>query len=177
MAPSVADELAGLVRSGAVTVRAGRAADVPADVVVDCTGPRPFASRGWNDLVDALLDYGVARPDALGLGLDVDDDGALVDQGGATSPRLWALGPARRGHQWESTAVPEIRQHAARIATLLRSAPPEASTQGTGGTCGARVARRTPSPTAVPGVRPAGVVAVPSAEELVPAAPQARGLD
>lgn len=181
MAPSVADELAGLVRSGVVTVRAGRAAEVPADVVMDCTGPRPFASRGWNDLVDALLDYGVARPDALGIGLDVDDDGALVDQGGATGPRLWALGPARRGHQWESTAVPEIRQHAARIATLLRPAPSDAATQGTGVGPRARVARRSPSPAAVPGVgpgvRPADVVAVPSVEQLVPAAPQARGLD
>ena len=116
MSPVVAAELQGLLASGRLVVGPAVGAS---DAVVDCTGPRPFASRGWNPLVDALLDSGAARPDRLGIGLDVDDRGRLRSASGAVDDRLLVVGPARRGSQWESTAVPEIRAAAHAVADLV----------------------------------------------------------
>ena len=87
--------------------------------VVNRTGPNPDPTRPPSPLVDALLARGLARPDPLRLGLDVGADGGLVDRGGRVDPRLLTVGPPRRGRLWESTAVPEIRQQAAGVATLL----------------------------------------------------------
>ena len=43
-------------------------------------------------------------------------DGAVRDASGTASAVLSVLGPGRRGSQWESTAIPEIRQHAVALA-------------------------------------------------------------
>lgn len=112
MSPVVAAELHGLLDSGRLTIGAP---DGEFDAVVDCTGPRPFAEPGWNPLVDALLASGAGRPDALGIGLDIGSDGRLR---GAAAP-VYVVGPARRGTQWESTAIPEIRQHATEVAATV----------------------------------------------------------
>ncbi|MGT2425118.1 FAD/NAD(P)-binding protein [Amnibacterium kyonggiense] len=111
MSPIVAAELHDLLASGRLVIGDPEGAY---DVVVDCTGPRPFAEPGWNPLVDALLASGAARADALGIGIDVDGDGRA--RGSAT---LFVVGPARRGSQWESTAIPEIRQHATEVAATV----------------------------------------------------------
>jgi uncharacterized NAD(P)/FAD-binding protein YdhS len=119
MSPVVARELQDLIDAGRLVIGAptGRY-----DAVVDCTGPRPTAAAGWNPLVDALLAAGTARPDALGIGLDIDPDGRLVSAAGPVS-RLFVVGPARRGTQWESTAVPEIRTHATEVAAAVAALP------------------------------------------------------
>ena len=108
MSPIVADELQGLLDSGRLEIGAPSGAY---EAVVDCTGPRPFAEAGWNPLVDALLASGTGRPDPLGIGLDIDGTGRLLG-----ADRVFVVGPARRGTQWESTAIPEIRQHATEVA-------------------------------------------------------------
>ena len=116
MSPVVAAELQGLLDDGRLVV------GTPSgdyDAVVDCTGPRPFAEPGWNPLVDALLASGAARTDALGIGLDIDAHGRLRDASGTAAPNLFVVGPARRGSQWESTAIPEIRQAATEVAALV----------------------------------------------------------
>jgi uncharacterized NAD(P)/FAD-binding protein YdhS len=116
MSPVVAAELHGLVDAGRLVIGAPSGSY---DAVIDCTGPRPFAEAGWNPLVDALLASGIARPDPLGIGLDIDLQGRLRDGTGAPNPRLFVVGPARRGTQWESTAIPEIRRHATEVAALI----------------------------------------------------------
>lgn len=120
MAPQVARRIGGLVGSGRLRilpVDAPRGNDF--DVVVDCTGPQPVSLRGWSRLVDQLLHRGLARPDALALGLDTDEEAAIVGQSGAPSRRIFAIGYARRGTMWECTAVPEIRAHAEHLAAVL----------------------------------------------------------
>ena len=62
---------------------------------------------------------GLARPDPLFLGLDVDPQGALIDYKGKPSPSLFTIGPTRKGQLWETTAVPEIRQQAEHLAEHL----------------------------------------------------------
>lgn len=111
MSPVVAAELQALLDAGRLVIGAPEG---DYDAVVDCTGPRPFAEPGWNPLVDALLASGTARPDALGIGLDIDGAGRLED-----TPNVFVVGPARRGTQWESTAIPEIRQHATEVAAAI----------------------------------------------------------
>ena len=39
-----------------------------------------------------------------------------VDSSGRTHGGVWILGPLRRGSAWETTAVPEIRAQARRLA-------------------------------------------------------------
>jgi uncharacterized NAD(P)/FAD-binding protein YdhS len=89
------------------------------DHVVNCTGPRSQLGIGTPPLVRALLDAGLARLDAHGIGLDTDPHGALVGGDGTSSDRLHAIGALRRGTLLESTAIPELRQQAARLAALI----------------------------------------------------------
>jgi len=51
--------------------------------------------------------------------LSCDADGGLVDAAGRVSNRLFTLGPLRKGELWESTAVPELRVQAERLARRL----------------------------------------------------------
>lgn len=115
MAPAVAAEVADLQAAGRLTI--GRVDGTAGfDAVVDCTGPRPIPSRGWNPLLDSLLATGRVQADRLGLGIAVDADGAPIDRRGRPSPVLTVIGPARRGTEWECTAVPEIRAQATAYA-------------------------------------------------------------
>jgi uncharacterized NAD(P)/FAD-binding protein YdhS len=59
------------------------------------------------------------RTDGLGLGLDTDEQGRLLDAFGRPSRRLFLVGPLRKGLLWENTAVPELRVEAKRMADLL----------------------------------------------------------
>jgi uncharacterized NAD(P)/FAD-binding protein YdhS len=46
--------------------------------------------------------------------------GELLDAEGRASDVLYYVGPLLRATYWESTAVPELRIHAARLARELR---------------------------------------------------------
>jgi uncharacterized NAD(P)/FAD-binding protein YdhS len=81
------------------------------DYVINCTGPLHSIERTKEPLLRALLDQGVAHPDHLGIGLDVDEYSRV---GGAK--RLWALGQLTKGRYWEIIAVPDIREQAAAVA-------------------------------------------------------------
>jgi uncharacterized NAD(P)/FAD-binding protein YdhS len=142
--PQTAAGLERLRRDGRLTVLAGDVRSVAADAtalavelrprggtttsrlrvdhIVNCAGPRPQLVDDPPRLVRALLDAGLARLDAHGLGLDTDRDGALLDRAGTSSQRLFAIGALRRGTLLESTAVPELRAQARDVAALATSA-------------------------------------------------------
>lgn len=139
MAPAVGDEIARLEVTGALALRSARVAGIDADgdtltvairhagesrvlraaAVVNCTGPCSDVTRGGSPFLSRLVADGLATPHRSGIGLDVDDDGALLDAEGHPSPALTAIGPLRRGHLFESTAIPEIRVQAADLARRL----------------------------------------------------------
>jgi uncharacterized NAD(P)/FAD-binding protein YdhS len=75
----------------------------------NCTGPLHLIERTRDPLLRSLLDRQQARPDHLGIGLDVDDHARAGE-------RLWALGPLTKGRSWEIIAVPDIRDQAAAVA-------------------------------------------------------------
>ena len=97
--------------------------------VINCTGPDTDLARVDVPLVRSLRESGLVRPDELGLGLDTDDDGRLLDREGHASRLLFLVGPLRKGLLWENTAVPELRVEARRMAELLGGEDGSASEQ------------------------------------------------
>ena len=71
-------------------------------------------------LLDSLLRQGVLTPCPLGLGIRTSPRYALLDREGNASEVLFHTGPLLKADHWESTAVPELRVHAARLAAHLR---------------------------------------------------------
>ncbi|RCG29496.1 hypothetical protein DQ384_20910 [Sphaerisporangium album] len=91
--------------------------DLRVDWLVNGTGPASGADR--DPFLARLLADGVIRPGPLGLGLDADGDGAVLDTTGRPSDHVFTLGPPLRGKWYETTAVPEIRAQAAALAPRL----------------------------------------------------------
>ena len=87
--------------------------------VINCTGSEADCRRIDDSLITSLFVQGLARPDSLFLGLDVDQHGRLIDYNGTISRLLYAIGPPRKGSLWETTTVYEIRQQAVEIAQRL----------------------------------------------------------
>jgi uncharacterized NAD(P)/FAD-binding protein YdhS len=90
---------------------------VEAAAVVNCTGP--MCDVDSYPLGRRLHERGLVQPDPLGLGVLVTDDGAALGASGLADPRLRVLGALRRGALYESTAIPEIRDQAAQIASAI----------------------------------------------------------
>jgi uncharacterized NAD(P)/FAD-binding protein YdhS len=155
MAPAVGAVVAELLRQGRFEVRAARLsavvatasgydvtlagpdeAQLHADVIVNCTGPALSAVHGSDQLLTRLVARGLAQYDALGIGLQTDPSGALLNGHSHPQADLLAIGPLRRGDLWESTAVPEIRQQAAAIAVQVTRFLAAATRHSAGSTAG-----------------------------------------
>ena len=141
MAPENARTIDALLEAGRLQVLAGRVAGVSetgsaievrvaprgkaspkiltAARVVNCTGPGMDYSLSSDGLVRDLLARGLARPGPMGLGFDADHDGALIGSDGRPSTALFTLGPPLKGRDWETTAVPEVREQALALAKRL----------------------------------------------------------
>jgi uncharacterized NAD(P)/FAD-binding protein YdhS len=123
MAPEIAERVVALRSAGLLEIRRGGVAAWPglADyaAVVNCAGPGRLPGSA-SPLVRGLLDAGQARVGPHDLGLAIDAAGRLIAADGRAHDRLWVIGPLRRGTQWETTAVPEIRAQAHRLATDLQ---------------------------------------------------------
>lgn len=92
--------------------------------IYDCSGIVKNVSEGSIGLLRSLIDRGLARPDALGIGLDVTTGCAVVDAEGKASRRLYAVGPLTRGAFFEIDAIPEIRVQCAELAERLIAQAP-----------------------------------------------------
>jgi len=130
-----------LERAGVLAIHAGRLEEVTAvddaveviwrprgatrtrawlvDRVINCTGPDSRADAQSDPLLQSLLANGLVRSDALSLGIEVAPDGRTLGSDGRPVDRLYYLGPWLRARDWEATAVPELREHAAALARLL----------------------------------------------------------
>jgi len=140
LAPEVATEVDVLLREDTLIVHRGRIAsmrDIPGGVSVDwhdasgslwklqvarvinCTGPEGNYAAIDLPLVVQMRRAGWLSPDALGLGVETDEDGRLLGSDRSPVAGLFTIGPLRRPALWESTAIPEIRTQAAALARLL----------------------------------------------------------
>ena len=82
------------------------------DYVVNCTGPTNF-TKGYPSCIAPLVREGVVSFDRYGMGLNVDSSYKVP---GAS---IWGIGPMCRGTFWETTAMPEIRAQAQKIASSV----------------------------------------------------------
>jgi len=151
-APEIFSAVEALLREGRLRIAAGRllrleagrdgvtvrfrrrgertAEEVKVGTVVNCTGPSGNVAALGEPLFDTLLRQGVLTPCPLGLGIRTDSGYALVDREGVASDTFFHVGPLLKADHWESTAVPELRVHAARLAARLRGAETPAAIAG-----------------------------------------------
>ncbi len=106
-----------------VRLRGGeRIATLSADRIVNCTGPTTAFARIGDPLVRALLGKGLAKPDRVGLGLEVTAECAVIDASDHPHDSLFATGPLTRGAFWEMLAVAELRRQAPETARRILEA-------------------------------------------------------
>ena len=140
MAPAVAEEVgkvadAGIFSTAAARVLAAygttdgvtlsvrrRGEPVPEalkfDWIVNCTGPGSGREFGLPPVAAGLTRAGYLEEDTLGLGVRSTPNGqAVVD--GRVIEDLIVIGSLRKGGEWESTAVPELRVQAELAADAI----------------------------------------------------------
>ena len=91
------------------------------DTVVNCTGPASDLEKIPDPLCQALVRRKLVKKGPLGQGIATDDRLAVRDTAGQADDRIYALGPMLKGQLWETTAIPEIRSQAERLAETLLS--------------------------------------------------------
>ncbi|MDE2447966.1 MAG: hydroxyacylglutathione hydrolase, partial [Gammaproteobacteria bacterium] len=140
-----------LRRSGRLVIHAGRVLDMEpvgrqvsvtwrargttaattilVDRVVNCTGPQYDLRHTRDRLLRSLTAQGTVVRDAFGVGIMTDEFGAALDASGRIAGNLYYIGPMLRPRYWETTAVPELRVHAERLAYRLSLPAQPASTR------------------------------------------------
>lgn len=105
----------------AVIAQRGSAKLIPLRVrkVLNCTGPRTDYSKYQHPLLVNLLAAGLIGHDPLALGIKALPTGEVLRADGSIVGWLFSLGAPLKGIVWESTAVPEIRVHAAEVARRI----------------------------------------------------------
>jgi hydroxyacylglutathione hydrolase len=139
MAPAIADVVEAELRNGTLEVHKGSLKNVdafPAGAcltirvhdndksffaarVINCTGPAMNYRRVSSRLLQNLFKRGLVAVGTLGCGFRCAEDGAVIDAESRASQIMFNLGPGRLGDLLESIAVPEIRQQAVELASLL----------------------------------------------------------
>ncbi len=102
-----------------------QAASLEVAGLINCSGPSSSLEQAGDGLIGRLLHSGLACRGSTGLGLHCTAEGGLIDAAGRPSDRLYLLGPLLRERDWEATAVPELRELAAALATTLLRGSPE----------------------------------------------------
>lgn len=141
MAPATASRVESLVDSGRARVVPGRLRSLDATQgevsamwtprgghviveqrfarVINCTGPCTDLSIVSDPLIARMREAGALQLDVLRLGLLVDEAYRLQKNDGSCHARIRYVGPLLRAQFWEATAVPELREHAARLVAGL----------------------------------------------------------
>ncbi|HMQ02851.1 MAG TPA: FAD/NAD(P)-binding protein [Pyrinomonadaceae bacterium] len=100
-------------------IRDGEQSYLNANVLVNCIASQSNFAHIESEFVRDLLAKGLISCDPLCQGLDATPDGQLLNAAGEPSVPLWTLGTALKGTLWETTAIPEIRVQAAKLAKRL----------------------------------------------------------
>lgn len=141
LAPTVATRIAALENEGRLRFLGGRilaaeptaggftvtwrprGSDAPEQLTAAramiCTGPEGDVAQGAEGLLRRLVERGMARPDPHRLGLDVDAACRVRDAAGVAHKAIFAVGPVSRGADWETIAVPDIRNQVHELARYL----------------------------------------------------------
>ena len=90
--------------------------------IVNGTGPQGDLTRTEEPVLRAMREGGMLRPDALRIGVDVDQESHAIAADGGSSDRLLVLGSMTRGAFWEIVAVLDIRRQVWSVARRLANA-------------------------------------------------------
>ncbi|MGL5167521.1 MAG: FAD/NAD(P)-binding protein [Afipia sp.] len=91
------------------------------DAIVIATGPAHGTVFETNSLLGQIGDAGLARPDPLGLGIDVDLGGHAIGRDGVAAGSLFVAGPLARGTFGELMGAPDLARYARNLAeTIVR---------------------------------------------------------
>jgi uncharacterized NAD(P)/FAD-binding protein YdhS len=93
-----------------------RILEIEADAVIVTTGPAHDRATASNPALASLSRAGLIRPDAVGLGLDVDASNCAIGADGVALPTLLVAGPLARGQVGELMGLPQVSDHAERVA-------------------------------------------------------------
>lgn len=85
--------------------------------VYDCGGVSVDVRGSANPVLRHLIQSGAARPDAMHIGLDVDENCAPLAADDTISKRIRVVGPLTRGRYFEIEAIPDIRIQCAAVAS------------------------------------------------------------
>ncbi len=99
----------------------GQRVDLKVARIIDCSGLNSNFEALEQPLIRDLLSRGQIRASAFGLGIDVTEDGAVIDKSGVAAEEIFAIGPITRGRFWEIVAVPDLRVACERLADHLQS--------------------------------------------------------
>lgn len=102
-----------------IRVELSRGGPLVGDLVVNATGPQSRFSASGSPLLRRLRDRGLVVADEVDMGIRVEADHSVVSAAGHVPGLLLALGPLLRGTLWETTAVPELRGQARRVAETI----------------------------------------------------------
>ncbi len=106
-------------------------ASLQVGMIVDCTGIVKDPRVTGNPVIRRLFEQGLARTDALNIGIDIAENCAVIARNGIASRRLFAVGPLTRAAFWEIVAIPDIRNQCAELAARLGGHEEKPSPAGT----------------------------------------------
>lgn len=86
--------------------------------IINCTGSNSDYRHLDHPLITSLQTHQLIRLGAL-MGIDADSTGAVIDAKGDACCWLYAIGTARKGTLWETTAISELRVQAQALAQVL----------------------------------------------------------
>ena len=134
MAPEIAARLESLKNEGRLSIIKGGVRQISADSeglvltgpeasyrfdrIYNCTGPTGKLTMWPSPLIRQLIQDGQVALDSGQRGINFEGNGRVC----GSAKGLYVLGHPRKGIQWESTAVPELRVQAANLATELAQA-------------------------------------------------------
>ena len=94
---------------------------ISVNAIVNCMGSESNLNRVEVPLIKNLLTKGLITTDPLNIGINALPDGRTINKIGGVSNTIFILGTALKGVLWESTAIPEIRMQANKLALSLVS--------------------------------------------------------
>jgi uncharacterized NAD(P)/FAD-binding protein YdhS len=88
--------------------------------IINCTGPEGNLKLSANELLKNLEKRGIIYPDELNMGVNANpENGSVIAHDGHYKNNLFVIGSNLKGILWESTAVPELRVQAQKLAGHL----------------------------------------------------------
>jgi uncharacterized NAD(P)/FAD-binding protein YdhS len=85
--------------------------------IINCLSPEANITRQGNQLLNKLVEKGMIKQGPCNLGIKVDAENGFVESENLNvTSGLYVIGSNLKGVLWESTAVPELRDQAKRIA-------------------------------------------------------------